>query len=465
MHSFQTCSHYPYIRFLNGTGLEIKLLHIKWKTTALNRTFVRWGSGRTSFFNVWFEWGTYVTLLLLPIAIIILIITIVQTFSKKTTGNTIMEPVIPGVNLPASELGYYSLTLIISSIIHEIGHAIAAVKEDVHLSNVGINLFFILPVAYVSLNSDDIQKLNPKKALKIFCAGVWHNIMLSLIAYAIYLTLPMLFSAMYITNHGVIITNMAKYSPLKGPNGLFIDDKVIEINSCIVSNRDSWYECIEKTKLHKLGFCVTADVVNTLDETAHVKHISNGEVNCCATGKISSACFEYIEHNDGIVEIPPHSCLPIRPVVEKSIGFCNSDISCPDGLHCVKPLLTNSTYIMKIDGILKNVIYMGHPYDLHTLHVSQYIPKYKYISSNLADIIEKLLNYIVIFSLGLAIVNVIPCVAMDGQHIMNTLLIILLGSKIDNAKTMATVSLSITLCGTFLLFCLVIYTIWTHLPF
>ncbi|KRT84719.1 Peptidase, partial [Oryctes borbonicus] len=227
---YKTCSHYPYIQFLKGTGLEVRFLHIKWQTTALNRTFLRWGSGHSSFFSAWFQWGTYISVLLLPIAIILLIVTIFQTFSRKTTNNSVMEAVIPGVNLPASELGYYSLTLIISSIVHEAGHGIAAIREDVHLSNVGINLFFILPVAYVSLNSDDIQKLNPRKSLKIFCAGVWHNIMLSVVAYAVYMILPILFSSLYILNNGVIVTDIAKHSPLKGANGLYSNDKVIQIN-------------------------------------------------------------------------------------------------------------------------------------------------------------------------------------------------------------------------------------------
>ncbi|GJQ74838.1 S2P [Trypoxylus dichotomus] len=219
---YKTCSHYPYIQFLKGTGLEIKFLHIKWKTTALNRTFLRWGSGHSSFFSVWFQWGTYVAILLLPIATILLIVTIFQTLSRKTSS-TIVEAVIPGVNLPTSEL------------------------------------------------------------------------------------------------------DVAKHSPLKGSNGLYPNDKVLQINDCTITNSDSWYECIQKTQINKLGFCVSADIVNMLDETSHVSQISNEEVNCCAAGKLKSICFEYIEHNNGIVEIPPHSCLPIRPIVEKSISFCNTD--------------------------------------------------------------------------------------------------------------------------------------------
>lgn len=121
---------------------------------------------------------------------------------------------------------------------------------------------------------------------------------------------------------------------------------------------------------------------------------------------------------------------------------------------------------MKISCASKNVIYMGHPYDLmQTLEISQYIPKYKFMNSRLPDIVERIFKYIIIFSLGFAVINVIPCLAMDGQHIINALLNVTLGKKIKNQKTLATTSLSFSLLGTFLLACLGIHTIWVNLPF
>lgn len=38
---------------------------------------------------------------------------------------------MPGVNLPASQLSYYLLTLLVCGILHEMGHAIAAVRLDI----------------------------------------------------------------------------------------------------------------------------------------------------------------------------------------------------------------------------------------------------------------------------------------------------------------------------------------------
>jgi len=40
---------------------------------------------------------------------------------------------VPGVNLPISDIGYYVATLITCSIVHELGHAVAAVRYAVYI--------------------------------------------------------------------------------------------------------------------------------------------------------------------------------------------------------------------------------------------------------------------------------------------------------------------------------------------
>ena len=39
-----------------------------------------------------------------------------------------LQPVVPGVNLPSYDLPYYLITLLVCTVVHEIGHAIAAVR-------------------------------------------------------------------------------------------------------------------------------------------------------------------------------------------------------------------------------------------------------------------------------------------------------------------------------------------------
>ena len=443
----------------------MKPLQITWRTTAFSRIILRWGSNR-KYQDLWFTCGLYVTLALAPLAIALLIFAVAQVTvtPSSSTENYIMEPIIPGVNLPASEMGYYSATLVVCSVIHELGHALASVKEDVHIINVGLNVFFVVPIAFVSLNSDDLQKVGPWKSLKIFCAGVWHNVVLSLLAYLVYLCLPFVLSVLFATGKGVTVTEMTEYSPLIGANGLFVDDKVTAINDCTVTDESTWNECLNAARAKRPGFCVWGTTVNSLDESIVVRRNRNGELECCDPGKESNVCFEYVGGDDGVLEIPPHVCLPVRPVVRHTRTFCEDSGHCERNFYCLRPILHNNTNMFKVSCAGKDVIYIGYAGDIQqTVRVSSYISKYHSVSTLVPDVIEKFLKYLVTFSLGLAFVNVIPCVAMDGYFMLNSLLQIWCGRSFHTNATYFSVSLIVPLCGTLMLVILIICTLWSYL--
>lgn len=197
--------------------MKIGLFNLQWTTTAFNRSLLRFGNIRsnTKFLKVWFSIGLIASLILLPIAILLLIYSLVQNFVSSNENNLI-TPVIPGINLPASEILFYSATLIICSVLHELGHALAAVKEDVQVLNIGVTVFYILPVAYVNLNSENLKSIDPWKRLKILTAGIWHNLLLSFVCYLAYLSLPAILSIAFNTGKGVAIYEASKMSPLIG---------------------------------------------------------------------------------------------------------------------------------------------------------------------------------------------------------------------------------------------------------
>lgn len=463
----QTCAHYPYIQFLKGTGLEINFFRIRWTTTAFNRLLVRWGSSNNKYFNLWFSFGMYITLILFPLVIILMIQALFQNIfsssSRDSEPTLTVEPVVPGLNLPASELGYYGVALIVCSIFHELGHAIAAVREDVHLVNIGVNILFILPVAYVNLSTEKFNSLNPWRMLRITCAGVWHNVVLAVFAYMLYCILPYLFSVLFYVNNGVFVAEVYKNSPLLGQRGLSPGNTIVRINDCDIKNETSWEECLKQIGSSKPAFCADSDLIHNLDESVPLRHTGNGFYDCCSENKNGHLCFEYLESNDGIIEIPPHVCLPVRIVIEKSPKFCtNSAKNCFGNLHCIRPMLANNTNLFKIKVIGKrDVVYIGLATDLlYTVRVSQYIPKYVFQSSVVPDFISKVLKYFVVFSGGLAIVNVIPCIFMDGQHIANGLVHIFLGKTLGSVHNINFTSLIISLCGTLLIISHCTYSVY-----
>lgn len=454
---FKTCAHYPYLQFLNGTGFEIKFFQLRWTTTALNRLLLRWGSGNSKFFNVWFSLGLCTSLILLPVSIILLFVSIAQNLffsniNENGKSAQVLDTVVPGIDFPASELGYYSLTLIVCSLFHEIGHALCAVREDIHLNFLGVTFFFILPVAFVNISKDRLMSLNPWRALRIMCAGIWHNIVLSFLAYLLFLSVPYIFTLFFDTNSGITVTFISKNSPLYGVKGLMVGDVVQRINDCDVMDEDSWYDCLKALEHIKPELCVHADIIHTLDESIPLKMLPNGVYDCCGQEKPSHLCFEYIDRDDGVLEIPPHVCLPGRTVVEKSSKFCNGGGHCPNQMHCIKPMFDNFTNLFKIARYgSDDVIYIGHATDMvRTLQVSSFIPKYLFSTTIVPDAIMKFLKYVIIFSLGLSIANVIPCLLLDGEHIVKFLLQILLKNK-SSSHTISTVSLIVSLVGTVVL--------------
>ena len=61
----------------------------------------------------------------------------------------IFQPVIPGVTFPISDVGVYGLSLFLSTVFHELGHALAADCQDVKILGYGLLIIFIVPAAYV----------------------------------------------------------------------------------------------------------------------------------------------------------------------------------------------------------------------------------------------------------------------------------------------------------------------------
>eukprot|EP00850_Spirogloea_muscicola_P005282 SM000024S07744 [mRNA] locus=s24:118285:122687:- [translate_table: standard] len=84
--------------------------------------------------------------------------------------------VIPGVTLPWGEMGYLWWAMASSMAVHEVGHGLAAASEGVRMQHFAVFVALVFPGALVALSADQLELLPPTKALRIYCAGVWHNL-------------------------------------------------------------------------------------------------------------------------------------------------------------------------------------------------------------------------------------------------------------------------------------------------
>lgn len=433
--------HYPYVAFLRGTGLTVEFLRLQWYTTAINRTIVKWASSYPRLFRLSFDCGILVSVIALPIVFIAHILWTFFSFVASNTNDVINEatPVssthdiafeimLPGVNLPLNEIGYYISSLALCTVIHELGHAFAAVLEDVPVNGFGFYIFLVFPMAYTDLSSDHLNTLKIWSRLRVLAAGIWHNLLLAFGAYVIFSSLSVFCMPLYSTNTGVIVTQIRSDSPLIGARGLQIDDTVNDINGCSVIDLDSWYDCLLETIRNPPAYCISSDFLLNHDESVPVYHSSNeGLIECCDRRSETNVCFEYLSESfNGVLEIPQHMCLNARKTIENSFGYCHRNSKeCSDNF-CIKPLLNNATTMIRMKrtaALANDVLYIGHPADIsNTVKVSEFVPKTRLFKSGFADGLATFLKYIVVFSLGLAIVNIVPCFAFDGQHIVSAVI-------------------------------------------
>lgn len=100
----------------------------------------------------------------------------------------------------------------------------------------------------------------------------------------------------------------------------------------------------------------------------------------------------------------------------------------------------------------KDVIYIGDPMDVfQTTILRDWVPKFSFLSPYYPELLALLFKYIAIFSLGMAIINVLPCLRFDGCFITNTLVEISLKNKITNQNLRSLIALTINCTFTFLL--------------
>ena len=83
-------------------------------------------------------------------------------------------------------------------------------REQVRVDGFGLFLLLIYPGAYVNLSSEQLQIISPIRQLRIYCAGVWHNFIIVLVAIAILFVYPYTLIPFYTTGKGVVITSVSE---------------------------------------------------------------------------------------------------------------------------------------------------------------------------------------------------------------------------------------------------------------
>lgn len=411
------------LRLKDQLGLHVTFAYVRCYTTRLNRLFRLWTCCSRKLARTWFNLGIGTGLLLMLLSLLVLLFSLYQAFSSQSKTDQVLTPVMPGVNLPWNQIAHYIFTLIVCGIFHEVGHALAAVTEQVRINGFGLFIMYLYPGAFVDLHSDHLTVISPIRQLRIYCAGVWHNVLLTLASVLLFYSLPYLTLPFYTTGEGAVVISVAKESVLT--DKLTPGSVITQIDSCTVYSSQDWLNCLMDIPAHsQKGYCIDNQYLSRhkLHPLNNTKPAYDGSRECCPSGDPSSLCYY---HTSSVTSETRYICLIAREITSGATRCITNDECTVIKPHqaCVTPSLGKPSHLVEIlhSGPGDPVLFVG---DLQALRYS--IETSDYRSKDfpvwLPRLLETLCIYVGSISAALALMNMVPAYALDGQWALGALL-------------------------------------------
>lgn len=147
----------------------------------------------------WDRWtdAAIVALLALQIGGMALISAAAWRAVRQTEATALNDPAnavaVPGVNefMPVAAAPYVVAALVVATVVHEGGHAVACRRANVGVEEWGLALLFgVLPVAAYVLPSEAIETASVRTKMRMYAVGVFHNLAVVAVAGAILASSP-----------------------------------------------------------------------------------------------------------------------------------------------------------------------------------------------------------------------------------------------------------------------------------
>jgi len=439
-----------YLIKLRSLGLDVNLFQIRWSTSRYNSTFHWFAQIHPSLVRMWYTVGAVVSSLMILPSMILLVHTLqdhlIPGDSNSTTDRVVLQPVLPGVNLPPSELVYYLTSLLICSVYHEAGHAVAAYNCGVRVVCAGLVVLAIFPAAFVELPTDQLENRALFQQLRVFSGGVWHNTVLAGVAWSVASSAPTLLSPGYSWGEGVALVYVQPGTSVQGPSGLVVGDILTSVQGKPVRSIREYKIALADILISgQGGLCVREMVVKEL----RLPVVGD---NCCPEDRADSLCFADSRGGQRV-------CMPARAASNNSDGYCRTEDPfhsqggfCGEDVDCMVPQFTDNTTRLVIvsRNKQKDFLFVGNPAEIYTsIEVTEYVPKYSFLPLQLPDILIKLCNFIATFSAGLAVLNVVPSYLLDGQHMTRVLVEMMMINF--SQKSRINVAMGLTVTGSLLI--------------
>ena len=450
-----------YLKSLDEYGVSLSFAHVRCYTTKFNRLFYVLGNSSKSVCSCWFTLGAVIGVLLMVLSVVVLVLTLYQAMTVSDTSEQVLTPVMPGVNLPWSDIVYYLLTLVVCGVFHEAGHALAATAEQVRVNGFGVFMLFLYPGAFVDLHSDHLTIISPKRQLKIYCAGVWHNVILVLCAFGVMWLLPYMFAPFYSTGVGAVVTSVPHNSVLAGK--LEPGSVITRLNGCAVSSSADWQACVNHVAITpQSGYCVAEEMMHSRPSFHENQTVlaEDGTRECCEMNSLTDICFHifYTQQRPSV-----YKCLTARVVTARQ--SCMNTRDCKEVLEhaCVFPAISNPSKLVRITHSKgKDVLFLGDPRVLpFTVSISDYDPIGPSVPIWLPNLLQTLCNYFMSLSSALALLNMVPAYFLDGQWTLSVLVDLCLEKRVPDMGRRNVICNCILASGSLLLGLNLCLALWT----
>ncbi|KAL1205299.1 Membrane-bound transcription factor site-2 protease-like protein [Cardamine amara subsp. amara] len=443
-----------------NTENESSCCYCDLKISNFNEPIFRIGRRFSGVMKIWFSIGLGFGVASLLLVTIFLLL---QFHPNPLFSNRLTAAVFgfsPSTRVSLSGIAYVFVSTVITVAVHELGHALAAASEGIQMEYIAVFIAAIFPGGLVAFDDDLLQSLPSFNALRIYCAGIWHNAVLcALCAFALFL-LPLMMSPLYKHGESLTVVDVPSMSPLFGY--LSPGDVIVSLDGIQVHKPSEWLELAaildkqdSKTSNASLylggskrfhqgkGYCVP---ISLIEEGFKGKMVENQYV---CTGDLTPflpvPCSNAALNQDSI-------CLDAKDIVKlKKCGDGwvttsdtdnKSDCVCSQGESYLQPVQspgvswTEITYkknssqnCSRLDldfntsNCLGTFVFVGDLIAMsHSVHLTAYQPRWLFniFSRSFPEILEKSLTCTFHVSLALVLLNSLPVFYLDGESILES---------------------------------------------
>ncbi|KAL9263564.1 Membrane-bound transcription factor site-2 protease-like protein [Drosera capensis] len=384
------------------------------------------------------------------------------------------SPKFARVNIPFLDVGNLVFSTVVSVIVHEFGHALAAASEGIQMEYFAVFIAGLFPGALVAFNNDLLEEKSRSTALRIYCAGIWHNVTCCAACGFALLVLPLIFSPLYIHGEGPMVLHVSSSSPVS--SYLSPGDIIVSVDGIRIFNPQEWMELatlIEESTFQNFthsvvssnlvigngrkGYCVPHSLVekNIKLPLMIEQPVCPDELTAFGIASCSTSALQYDDGRNGNSQLKTMYCLNAADVVRykecdgpQTSNEDGGSCLCSEGEMCLSPVqrpgiawveityqrpysegcirlrtLTSSSITSpgeSGDSCDETFLYVGDMISMaESLWLTSYHPRWSYaLSAYLPDIVEKILMCTFHVSLALALLNSLPVYFLDGESML-----------------------------------------------